>query len=278
MKLNIGGQIIDVAEDILSKAIEDKTESIEIKADGLVIRSIEDEETFITNARQLGFVDGTEVGRKNVFTQLEIEPNGAHKDDARTKDALMAWKDGFVLTALTDAKIDPDKKLESAQKDMELLRANLLQKDDAIAGIQGQFDRYKKTQTITSTLSGLIPDNTIIPKDDMLTLMGTRLKADVNENGVVFAVGVDGQPIKNPITLEVLPIKDAVTQYFNDNPQYLKTVDGGAGGGDSGAGGAGKKQTQAHFISEMEAKGFGAFSAELRDEMMKRITAGTLES
>jgi hypothetical protein len=277
MKFIVAGKEIEIANDVLSKAIEDNSDSMELSLEGMTIRTEEEETTFVKNTRDLGFADGTEIGRKEVLKGLGIEPNGAHKNDTKTIEALNSFIQGKVDSGLADAGKEPTQKLKEARADIETLKGTISAMEGDYKTLESKFSGYKKSQTINSTLSSLIPDNTVIPKGDMLTLMSSKIKADVDENGVVFALDATGQPIKDPKTLALKPIKDVVTSYFDENPNYLSTPTGGAGGKDSTGNGGNGKQSLDEFISEMADKNVAPNTQAFNDEMMKRQNAGTLD-
>jgi hypothetical protein len=275
MKFNINGSEIEVDNEALSKAIEEKTESIDIKNEDLVVRSKEDFETFTTNTRNEGQTIGAEIGRKELFKALEIdsEGTGAHKSIDKSKALLTTWQEGLTSTALTDAKIAPDKKVEELTNDLNILRGNLTAEKDKNTELIGQFEGYKKDQTLATQYSTAIPDNVIMDKSDMATILRTKLKADIID-GKTVALNANGEVMKNSTTLEPLSFGEAVSDFFATNTQYIKGSDGGAGGGDSGGGNG--KQSIEEFTKEMIDAGHRPNDATFNSVMQERLTAGTL--
>jgi len=275
MKFNINGNEIEVKDEDLTKAMEEKAESLSITTDSLVIRTKQDDATFKQNTESAAQGVGMEIGRKNLLKGLGIEVDGAHKDESKSIDAL----NGFVTTSVTkelaNQKIEPDKKVQELLKDKEALVSNL-------ASVQNQFDTFKKDATHknqmhmrTNELSKLIPENTLNNKNITLTIMEATLKTGFNEHGVMFGIGADGHPMKNPTTLELLPVKDVVDKFFESNPELLKPSEGGAGGGDSGGGST--KQTLESFIEEQTKAGNPPNSEQFNKIMMERHKAGLLD-
>jgi citrate lyase gamma subunit len=276
MKLLINGQTIEVDNETVKGALESEDSSIEVKAENLVIRSSEDDEKFQNNLKQQSQAIGIEIGRKNILKSLEIEAEGAHKSDDKALEALTGYVQSSVSKAMEDAKIEPNKKVAELTKDLDTLRNTIKEKENAFSSLQEQFTGYKKNQTINSTLSSLIPDNTVIPKSDMMTILSNKIKVDVDESGKIIALGDDGQPMKDKTTLEPLPIDNVVKGFFDNNPTYLKPVDGGAGGGDSSPGGSGKQSLE-QFTERMQKEGIKLNSPEFVEKMNAEIKAGTLE-
>lgn len=275
MKLNINGKEVEVNDDELSTALTEKKESFEVKTD-FIIRTADEDKTYSDNVKSEGTKIGAEIGRKEVIKGLGIEGEGLHKSDSSSIEALKGWSNGLVQKALTDAKIEPNKKIEEKEKDILTLQETIKNISKEKEDVLSQFTTYKKTETIKSTLSSIIPDNALLPKEDMMMLLGTKIKVDVDDNGRVYGIGADGQPIKNTTTLEPLPIKDIVTTFFNENPQYLK----GAGGGASGEDSKDKDgvQTVDKFIEEMATLGHAPNGIEFNKIMQERIKAGLLKT
>lgn len=275
MKLNINGKEIEVKDDDLSKALTDKVETFELKAD-LIVRTADEDNLYKENVKKESTTIGMEIGRKNLFKALGIEAEGVHKSDETSIEALKGWSNGLVNKALTDAKVEPNKKLEEKEKDILTLQNTIKEEQRKREEIENGFKTYKKNETIKTTLSSVIPDNVILPKEDIMTLLSTKIKVDVDETGRVYGIGADGQPIKNTTTLEPLPIKDIIGNFFSENPQYLKGVSGGAGGTDSKD--ADGIQTVEKFIEEMQGLGHAPNSEQFNKIMNERIKAGLLKS
>ena len=268
MKININGKIIEVENDIITKAIS-------IKDAPFVIRTVEEDTTFKNNYKDENIKIGAEIGRKELFKKLGIEKEGVHKSDELAATTLNEWANEFASKKLDEAKIEPNKKVEELTKDLNTLRGTLSEKDEALNTLKNEYTGYKKTNSIDKELDSYIPDNIILPKNDMKTLILNRLKLDVNENGKMFGLGEDGQAIKNQTTLEPLGGKDIITDFFNQNPQYLKTASGGAGGSDS-IGNYEPNSIQA-FDKEMEAAGIPVSSEKYNTELNKRIMNKTIK-
>lgn len=275
MKININGKIIEVENDIITKAIEEKSEEISIKDVPFVIRTTEEDTTFQKNLKDETFKVGAEIGRKELFKKLGIEKEGVHKSDELAATTLTEWANSVADKKLEEAKVEPNKKVEELTKDLTTLKSTIAEKENLYNKVLNDFSTFKKTSVLDKTLDSLIPENVILPKNDIKTLLSTKVKLDVDANGNVFGLGADGQPLKNPTTLEPLPVKDVVANFFNENPQYLKAASGGAGGSDS-SGGSNTNELSA-FEKEMEAKGVRAGSEEFNMELNNRIKSGAIK-
>lgn len=273
MKLNINGKVLEVSDEELSKAIEEKKESFELKSD-FVIRSTEEDATYKENIHKEGIVVGAEIGRKEVLKGFELEGQGHHKSD----DSAIAAIKGFMTTntsnALKDANIEPDKKVAELTKDIETLRGVNASQLTTIQDKDNMFATFKKESQTNSEYEKYIPDNIAMPRQDVITLMKAGIKLDIDDNSNVFGVGTDGQPLKD-ITLNLLPVKDVMSNFFNTNPHLLKGSSGGAGGADGGDGNG--KQDLETFSKEMSEAGHSVNSPKYVEVMQERMKAGTLD-
>ena len=176
-------------------------------------------------------------------------------------------------TALKDAGQEPDKKIVELQKDLSTLQKTIANQQDTIEKNDSMFTTFKNEQTKETELAKHIPENALLPRIDILTLMRANIKTDVDEAGNVIGIGDDGQPLKDS-TLNVLPLKEVVGNFFNTNPHLLKAAEGGAGEGDS-KGGEGKQDLD-NFTKEMKEQGLEVNGAPFVKIMQERIKSGTL--
>lgn len=275
MKFNINGNEVEVKDEDLAKAIEDKKETFDLKLEDVVIRTTEQEATFKENTEKSAQVVGMEIGRKNLLKGFGIEVDGAHKDEKKSIEAFTNHITSKVASELESAKIEPDKKVQELTKDKDALVQN-------IATLQNTFDTFKEesatkdqNQKRVKTLSSLIPENTLNTRENTLTIMESSLKTGFNESGVMFGIGEDGEPMKEQTTMALLSMKEVVNKFFENNQELLKPSSGGAGGGDSS--GDGSKQKIDDFIKEMSDNKIMPNSSEFNTKMLEKQKAGLLE-
>lgn len=267
MKVLVNGTEFEVNIDDVKAQLEEGIENpqIEIKNEGVILRTTDDESAFIDNMKRDARVEGLEIGIKNFRNESGLAFEGKN---------INSLVDAVKAKATLDANVDPDKKVIELEKDIKTLQGTIgsitSERDTALNGL----NTYKKTQTIESTLMGLIPDNVAIPKGDMLTIVKSKFNIDLNENNqVTFS---DGNGImKNGTTLNPLTPKEVITGFFDENKSYLKPTSGGAGGGDSS--GAGGKKSVDVFNTEMSEKGYPIGSIEYVKQMEIEMKAGTLD-
>lgn len=276
MKFNINGKEVEVSNEDLKSALETEKESIDLSTD-FIVRTKEEDETYKANLTESSQAVGIEIGRKNILKGLEISVDGAHKDDNKALEVVNSFINSKVEQSLKDAQINPDKKVAELSKDVDMLRSNIEAEQSKYQDLFNEFNGYKKTQTVNTALKSILSGkDTLLPAEDMMTILSTKIKVDVNEQGKPIALGLDGMPFKNPTTLEELPLENVINTFLSDNPQYLKGVSGGAGEGDSKVTST-NVQSMADFISEMREKQIYLNSPEFNAEKAKRMEAGALK-
>tara|TARA_R110002012_G_scaffold220837_1_gene392483 strand:- start:734 stop:1570 length:837 start_codon:yes stop_codon:yes gene_type:complete len=276
MKLNINGNVVDLDIEAFNKAVEDKAESFDIKSDDLVIRSTENQNLYEENLKKEVGDYKVEIGRKEVLNALGIENEGKgfHKSVDKSIGAINDFINQSTKSALEEAGKAPDGKIKELTTDLETLRSNLLAKDSEIEAAKGEFNTYKKNQTISNVLMNNIPENTILPKSDIMTIVKSQINLDIDDNGNSYGLGTDGQPIKDA-DRSVIGGDNIVKSFFDNNPQYLKPTSGGAGGGDST--GEGGKIKFDDLVKQQAQIGNSPASAEFKAEAARLQKDGTLD-
>lgn len=275
MKLNINGNEIEVSDESLSKALEDKQESFEVKTDDLVIRTTEQQTTYEDNLKKEVGDHKVEIGRKEVLAGLgiEIEGKGIHKSLDKSLEAINGFIGTTTATALADADKEPNGKIKELTTDLETLRGNLALKDGEIETAKGEFASYKKTQKLSDTILDNMPENTILPKKDIMSIVSSQINLDINESGQTFGYGQDGQPLKDG-DRTLLSGESIVKSFFDNNPQYVKPASGGAGGADST--GKDGKLTWDGFVAQQKEAGNNPSSEKFTTEKERLIASGGL--
>jgi len=254
MKFTIAGKEVEVDDAVLSKALEEKTETLPITTD-LVVRTPEEETAFKANTKTEHMKEGVEVAVKTVKRELGLEFTG--KD---IKDLATAAKEAGIA----EAKIAPDKKVESLTKDLEIVKKQNLELEKRATDAEGNFTSFKSQIEIDKELDAAIPENALLDKNDMKTILKANLSI-VIEEGKTVVKGPDGEILKHASTAAPKTVKESIEDFLKTNPKYLKPIEGGKGGPDSKGGGTGgDKKPLTEFIKEMQEKGISTSSEEFR--------------
>lgn len=255
-KIKIGNKIFDVKKEDLEK------DEIVLEFEG-TLRTNEEENSFVENHKKDARKEGEEIAVKEFREEYGF-----------TGRKITDLIEGVKNKTIADAKVEPNeqiKKLQSQLTEKEIALQNALA---SVGEKENAFNSFKNQSLIDSTINGFIPENTILPKEDLKLIIKNKLSFDV-ENGVVITKDSSGNVIKNKTTADILPVKDVLENFFKDNQSYLKQIEGGRGSGDSGSGSG--KQKLDDFIKEQQEKGISTSSEEFQTELNNRIKSNLVE-
>jgi len=250
-------------EDKEEKEIPLTDYSIVKKADHEIFTKA-DYETRIENIKKVEKTAAVEIAVKDARTKLGLDFTG------KTMDNLV---EAYGKKVLAEAKIEPDKKVIALQQDMDKLRLNLTEKEQAVTALQAERENEKRQANVEGTIMRHLPKaKTKISVEDLAIIFKSKYRPSLNEDGKLVLHDDKGAELKNDKTLALKTI-DEVMLEFQTN--YIEGPAGGGGGGD-GTGG-GKPGTMEAFNTEMQKGGIAIMSAKYQEEMKARIKAGTLK-
>lgn len=232
---------LDVSK--LEAAIKsDKEETLEVP----VLFDEPSKEAFGKNRFEEGKKAASEILVKDLKVKHNLEFEG------KSVDKLI---EALSEKAITDAKIEPNEKVKKIEAEKKELQSKLALSIENEQKLSKEYnDKLFHVETKTSILSQ-IPDNTIIPKEDLVELFMNRHRVAKEDDRVIIYKGTEKlvDNVLNPI-----PLKSAVAQFAES---YLKKD--GMGGSDNGGGGAtGKFKTMSQFIEHCKKNGIEPMSDE----------------
>lgn len=276
MKLVLSGVEIDLNKEDLEKAIqEDSNITLDID-EKLVIRSKEDDEKLVKNVREEAKSIGAEIGRKEILKGLGVEGDGVHKDAEEAIKLVNKAVDTRVKAGIEDSGAKPSEKIEAMkaefEKDKQTLISRAQELESQLNSAKGEFESYKFGMVKKDIIMGAIPDNTILPKEDIYTLVSSKFNIE-NKDGKPVLVNENGEVVKNSVLDPVDP-KEYVKSFFeSEGTKYLSGASGGRDDKDSGSNGG--KQSMDDFLKESEKEGWTA--EERARQITERTKAGTLD-
>lgn len=256
-KIKIGGKEFEITSEDLTKDV------IEIQ-EKVIIRTEEEDTAFQNNLKQTAKTAGLEIAIKDARTKLGLNFDG------KTIDNLI---DAVKLKAIEDAKIEPNEQLKAKEKDIETLKTTISTLTNEKESAFNQLKSFKNETIVNNSLLSVIPENVVLPKSDLLLILKNKFNFEADENGKIL-VKKDGEVLKNTTTLDPIPPKEIITKFFEENPTYLKGVEGGAGGGDSGANGG--KMTVDKYVEQAQKDGKNVNSEEFIKELEQKIKDGVV--
>jgi hypothetical protein len=237
-------------------------DSHKIDLDNFVISNKTDYESRLSNIKRENQQAGLEIAIKNARNELGLEFEG--KKDL--KPLLEAYKNHIEK----EAKIEPNQKYDTLKSDFEKIQGIASEWETKFNDLQGTYKKREQQRTIDNTLLSSIPDNTTIPKDDVLAILKAKVDFNIGDDGLEIIK--DGVVQKNESTLNLLSPNEFMKDFITP---YLKKPEGGAGGKDSGSGG--RETSFDLFNKQMEDKGISQGSEAYNVEMSKAIQSGTLK-
>jgi hypothetical protein len=269
MKITLGGKVYDVEDSALMA--DDKLVG-EITIDTKdIIRTPEEQTSYEANLKSTHEKAGFEIGIKEFKKHTGVDVTG------KSSDAFPAIAKAITDKALAEANLSVDEKVAAKDKDIDTLKQTIGTLEAASLSKDSEIHSIKRNSEVSRTLTGLLPSNLVNSVDDTITLIQKHMSFDLNDNGAVVAKDpTTGEVMKHTSTLDPLPVKDVLDNFFGKNPSYLKPAEGGAGGKDSGGGGG--KKTMEKFIEEQKTKGNDPMSPIFREELNAEVKNGTIES
>mgnify|MGYP000072533266 FL=1 len=237
-------------------------ETHKIDIDNFVIKPKSDYEALLNNLKKESSTAAVEIAVKNARKDLGLEFEG------KTMENLLKF---YKEKVETEAKIDPNKKYDTLKSDFDKLQGNLSEWESKYTNLENTYKQKEQLTTINNTLLKSIPDNTTIPKEDVLAIMKARVQFNIGEDGFEI-IGKDGNPMKNDANRNLITAEEFVSDFIKP---YLKEVQGGAGGGDSSN--SGKATSFDLFDKRMADKGINVGSERYNDEMSIAMKNGTLK-
>jgi len=261
VKITIAGKEFEVQKDLVSQAME-KNEPISIVDENLVINTKAEIATRETNLKEIHEKVGADFAVKKAAEKLKIDITEL------SEKSVSALVEVATKKALESAKIEPDKKVLELTNDIKTLQSTISGLETEKNTLSGQLVEFKQNTIRKGEYERAIPENLAIPKQDMITILEARIKTTLDDSGRLVVLGEDGQVMKNPTTLDPLPLSDVTKDFFAKNQHFLKGASGGNGGGDDTTPAGGKKPLS-QYVAEKQAAGVQttgqAFAKECQD-------------
>lgn len=227
--------------DLEAKLKSEKEETLEVPT----LFTEDEKNAFGENRFKEGKKAATEIAVKDLKVKHGLEFEGKSLDSAL---------EAYAAKAIADAKIAPDEKVKKLTEENGRLKTDLQKALDNEGNIKSEYEQKLFQVGIRNEVITHIPDNTLIPKEDLIELFMTRHRVAREDNSVIVYKGDQAMKdkVQNPI-----PLKDVVTQFAEP---YLKK--GGMGGGNNGGGAGGSFNTISDVYADLKTKGIEPLSQE----------------
>jgi len=235
-------------------------ESHSIDLDSRVFFNKEDYNTRITNIKDDVYIKGQEEMLKKMKLDEGLEYDG-RKDPNNFIAALKSKIE-------KESTKEPEQRFADLNTKFEQMQGISKDWETKFSDLQGENTREKNQFKINSTLLKEIPDNIVIGKEDVLSILKSKNDFSISDDGSVILMK-NGKPLENSATLNSMSPSEFMKDLIKP---YLKAVEGGRG--DEG-GSTPSQGSLESFQKEMEGK--GVKGEKFNEEMQKRISNGTLK-
>lgn len=236
------GKDVNELKDIISKQ-----EEIEIEIPQGSFISELDLNSLKTTLKQEGYKEGKTAGSE--MTIKEIKRITGLEFEGKDHETLVKKLQEKVLT---EAKIEPEKKVKELSTSLESLQqkyqADITAKEAELSNMKGIL----KNKEIDGLLMKHVPGNlNAIKPDQALLLFKNDYKVDIDENNNLVVMK-DGKVLKDQLE-KPIPVQNVMNEYITS--QGWTGSRGGQGGSDKGGAGSSEFKTINDLFKHMEKSG-----------------------
>lgn len=218
--------------------------------------------------------EGIGIGKELIVKDIKKE-TGLNYTDEGSLDPVRLVKE-LTTKAVTDAKIEPDKKVNLLNEQVSALQKQLAEKETAIATISTQaqekmFDADLRTWMPSNRKTDLMQDA------EFAQLVKANLTFERDASGVIVSVSKGGQVLRDEKTQNPIAPADAVKSLFTERKWLAEStpnVEGrGAGNSNVGAAGGSKYTKLSELKNAWIDAGKNPISPEFQEAYVAEVKA-----
>lgn len=241
-------KVKDVEE--FSKALQSEEDTgFSLDLDNLTVRTKEEDaevrNNILEESKKKNFTDAFEIQIKNMKKDLGLEFEGKRQED---------FIESFKKKILTDAKIEPDKKINELNQSLEALRGQLTQKDQEFLNFK-ETVKSEKQKFKAQSLIPELPKELGLTKDEAVSLY--FMNHESKEDGIY----VNGEKQKNDLE-KPLSLEDSVKQFVESKGWNKESFTGRGGGSQNQGQQSTLPKNEEEFNSYIQSKGWNLGSTE----------------
>lgn len=230
----------------------EKDESNDFDFSNLVVRTAEEENTFketlkdnlMEANKSKIFKDAFEIQIKNFKKDLELDFEGKKPED---------FLDAYKNKVLSEAKIEPEKKIQEMEQSMENLRSKVTDWEGKYTSLQSEVKSKERDLTIQSLIPE-IPETIGLSKAEASLMY--KLGREFKEDGIYLNGNKLVDSMEKPVDMQA-DVKD-----WFESKGWAKAPEGRGGGAAGGTGGVSTPKTEEEFHQYLKQKGINLGSAE----------------
>jgi hypothetical protein len=286
IEVSVNDNTFKISAADFAKAVELK--KLQIKDESTIIFKKDDYELRTKNQDAAKYEEGKKA--QAGMTAKEIRDYAAEKYqievDAHEDKDYKKLLEKITKKIAADAKIPESQKLTEYEKTVAQLRENLTKSEEKallaekrVLEVETGFKQKEHQLEVNNTLNLTVPEtaisDTMTRRNFIAIWRSEGFDAKMIEGKIVavdYNKKADGEIVKNPVTLEALPLKEVLAKFADEKKMTAKSE--GRGAGDATGGTAG---TWEAFVKEMADKGVKTGSEAFQKEQNMRIKNKTLK-
>ena len=232
-----------------AKALTSETDTdFDLGLDNLIVRTKDEDEqvreNLLSESKTKNFTDAFEIQIKNMKKDLGLEFEGKRQED---------FIDAFKTQILSEAKVEPNKKIEELNSSLEALRGQVSEKQSAYEQLQSSIENDKRKYKAQSLIPEL-PEGLGLNKEEATSLY--FMSHEIKDDGVYR----NGEKLKDKLE-KALSFEDSVNSFI-ESKGWNKKQPTGRGGGAKGEGQSGLPTNLDEYDNYIKEKGWAAGSQE----------------
>lgn len=224
------------AEDITAKINSEDEKTLEIPK-GQIFTEEE-----LTKRDSSKYNEGKDAGPEMLVKELKKEYG--YEVEGKDIKSFLTHHDSQLKEKYSKGSTERVKELEG---DIEKMKSSNQMELQTLQSKLETVEAKSKRQTLKNELLSIMPNETTIAKEDVLTLFLSKHEVKEDENGATY-LSTNGQPLKDEKTASYLEVKSVFNEFVNP---YKKTPTGRGGGNENGGGkGTSSAKTPTEFQDE----------------------------
>lgn len=216
---SIAGLLGMTAEDITAKITSEDEVTLEIPKGQL----FSDDE--LSKRDSSKYKEGKDAGTEMLVKDLKKQYG--YEVEGKDVNSFLAYHDSQLKEKYSKGSSDRVKELEN---DIEKMKAANATEVETLSATLANLKTQSKRQALRNELLTVMPSETTIAKDDVLTLFLSKHEVKEDESGNTY-LSSNGQALKDEKTASYLAVKDVFNEFVNP---YKKTPTGRGGGNETG--------------------------------------------
>lgn len=206
-----------------------------------------DLETRLKNEKSTSYNEGKEAGIEMLVKAKKSELG--YDFEGRDLDSLLE----FHETKIKESGAKPNERIVELESDISKLNKTHLEAISERERLLNEYRSKYNSSLINNKLLQIIPTETTIAKEDILTLFNANYQTELDEQGNI-QVKQNGETVKDPTTASPRDLKDVFDTFITER-KYISKEPGRGGDNEFGGKGGSKPKDLDSFNEQWEKSG-----------------------